>query len=179
MMPKTKTVNKKMTIKAKQSKATQTPIIKLRTMRGGVVVQGNIKAKRDVIMGDQINDYRKRLMQIATPHQFIAEAEMMQTQIADARKMPMLPPAQQRRLEVIEGDIKEVIEEAKHDKPDPKSIRDTLKSASATMDSVGKAIEAAQGMGKKVDYLARTIDWGGVAAGLSGLASVAMKLFGG
>ena len=95
---------KKSVAKKSVARKTQVPTaktVKIKTMKGGVVVQGSITAKRDVIMGNQYNDYRRQIAQIATPQQFIAEAEKVQQQIAEVKQHPALPPAQQRRIEAI------------------------------------------------------------------------------
>jgi spermidine synthase len=172
-MPKKSTARKRTASKPRAARTTKIE------MKGGVYVQGDIKAKRDVIQGNQYNDYRQQIAQIATPQQFITEAEKVQAQIAEAKKHPALPPAQQRRLEVIEGDVKEVVEEAKKDKPNPKTMSDTLKTAAETMEGVGKAVEAAQGMVKKIDdVIIKGMDWGRLAVGLGTLADLAIKVFG-
>jgi isopentenyl diphosphate isomerase/L-lactate dehydrogenase-like FMN-dependent dehydrogenase len=174
---------KKSVAKKSVARKTQVPTaktVKIKTMKGGVVVQGSITAKRDVIMGNQYNDYRRQIAQIATPQQFIAEAEKVQQQIAEVKQHPALPPAQQRRIEAIEGDVKEVIAEAKKDKPSPKTMSDTLKTAAETMEGVGKAIDAAGKVGTKVDeVIIKGMDWGRIAVGLGTLANIAIKLFGG
>jgi len=145
------------------------------TMTGGVIAD-RIKVKGNWIER-QYNDYRQQIAQITTPQQFITEAEKVQAQIAEAKKNPALPPAQQRRLEAIEGDVKEVVAEAKKDKPNPKAMSDTLKTAAETMESVGKTVEAAQGMGKRFDDLAKSIDWGRLAVGLGMLGNLARQVF--
>ncbi|MBM3131322.1 MAG: hypothetical protein FJ009_22205 [Chloroflexi bacterium] len=164
---------------------------KIGTMKGGVIGsvrakhvtfgnQTNYNAGRDIIQGDQINIHDQRRLAIATPAQFIAEAEKLQTQIAEVKQHPALPPAQQRRIEVIEGDVREVIAEAKQDKPNPKTMSDTLKTAAETMESVGKALDAAGKVGEKVDQvILKGMDWGRIAVGLGTLANAAIKLFGG
>ncbi len=151
---------------------------KIGTMKGGVIVQGSIRANRDVIMGNQYNDYRQQIAQIATPEQFIAEAEKVQQQIAEAKKLPDLLPAQTRKVQTAEDDLKDAITEAKKSAPSPKTMSDNLKSAAETLDGIGKTVQAAQGMGKKIDDLARSIDWGKLAVGASALADLAVRVFG-
>ncbi|CAG0987940.1 hypothetical protein ANRL3_02569 [Anaerolineae bacterium] len=179
-MPKKPVTKKKVVAKAKPRKATPSRIVKVGTMKGGIIADKIIAKRGNIIMGNQYNDYRKQIAQVATPQQFIAEAEKLQTQIAEVKQLPALPASQQRRIEAIEGDVKEVIVEAKKDKPNPKTMRDTLKTAAETMEGVGKTLDAAQGVGKKIDdVIIKGMDWGRIALGLGGLANVAIKLFGG
>jgi hypothetical protein len=70
------------------------------------------------------------------------------------------------------------VAEAKKDQPNPKTMRETLKTAAETMDSVGKAVQAAQGMGQKINDLAQSMDWGRLAVGLGTLADLALRVFG-
>ncbi len=186
------TPNKKKTA-AQTRKPTVTKSVKVGKMSGGTIVQGGIKAKRvvmgnqtnikagrDVVMRDQYNDYRQHIAQIATPQQFIAEAEQVQAQIAEVKQLPALPAAQQRRIEAVAGDVQEVIAEAKKDKPNPKAMSETLKTAAETMEGVSKTLDAAQSVGKKIDdAIIKGLDWGRIAIGLGALANAASKLFGG
>ena len=66
-MAKQSTAKKKTAHKSRAAKTTT----KIGTMKGGVLVQGSIKAGRDVIQGNQYNDYRQQIAQVATPAQFI------------------------------------------------------------------------------------------------------------
>lgn len=177
-MPKTSASKKKTTSKPR-GKISSGKTVKVKKMTGGVIAD-NITVKGSWIQGNQYNDYRKQIATIVTPAQFIAQAEQLQTQIAEVKQLPALPASQQRRIEAIEGDVKEVIVEAKKDKPNPKTMRDTLKTAAETMEGVGKTLDAAQGVGKKIDdVIIKGMDWGRIALGLGGLANVAIKLFGG
>ena len=166
----------KATAKKRTTRQPRSITNRIGTMTGGVV------ANRIHVEGNwiehQYNDYRQQIAQIATPQQFIAEAEKIKAEIAQAKTSPALPAAQQRRLEAIEGDVKEVVAEAKKDQPNPKTMRETLKTAAETMDSVGKAVQAAQGMGQKINDLAQSMDWGRLAVGLGTLADLALRVFG-
>jgi hypothetical protein len=168
---------KKTTAQKRTTRQPRTITNRIGTMTGGVVahhihVEGNWIER-------QYNDYRQQIAHIATPQQFIAEAEKIKAEIAQAKTSPALPAAQQRRLEAIEGDVKEVVAEAKKDQPNPKTMRETLKTAAETMEGVGKAIDAAGKVGKKVDdVIIKGMDWGRLAVGLGTLADLALKVFG-
>jgi hypothetical protein len=133
------------------------------TMKGGVVVGGSIRAGRDVIMGDQYNDLRQQVAQISSPAEFVARAQELQTKIAEIKKQPDLLPAQVETMQVVEGQVKQVIEEAQKPKPLAARINATLTGAKAVMDSLGDSVKSAIGLG----------------AVLAGLGQIAIKLFGG
>ena len=128
-----------------------------------ISVGGNIIAKRDVIMGDQHNELRQQVLQIASPQEFLDRAGEVQAQLAEIKKQPDLLPAQVRRIEAVEGDVQEAIEEAKKDKPQGKSIKRTLEGAKETMDKLAEGVKSAIGLGSV----------------LGGLAQIAIRLFGG
>lgn len=159
------------------SKTRATRVNEVGTMKGGVVA-GKINVKGSWIQGNQYNDYRQQIANIATPAQFIAEAQKVQAQIAEAKKQPDLLPSQTRKIDTAEADVQDAIAEAQKEKPDPKSIQTTLTSAAETMASVGKTMEAAQSMGEKVDKVIRSIDWGRLAVGATALADLAARVFG-
>jgi len=156
-----KPVAKKAKTPAKRPAAKKTPTVG--TMKGGIVVGGKIQAGRDVIMGDQYNDLRQQVAQIATPVEFVARAQEVQKQITAIKQQPDLQPAQVETIEVVEGQVKQVIEEAQKLKPLPARINATLTGAKAVMDSLGDGVKSAIGLG----------------AILGGLAQIALKLFGG
>ena len=157
-----KPVTKKTTAKAKSARRrTKTPTIG--TMKGGIVVGGDIRAGRDVIMGDQYNDLRQQVAQISSPGEFVARAQELQAQVAALKQQPELQPTEARRIELVEADVKEAVEEAQKEKPAGQRINDTLASAKETMDNLAKSITTAVGLG--------TV--------LGGLGQMALKLFGG
>ena len=133
------------------------------TMKGGVLVGGNIRAGRDVIMGDQYNDMRQQVAQISSPAEFVARAQELQARIAEVKQQSDLLPAQVETIEVVEGQVKQVIEEAQKPKPLAARINATLTGARAVMDSLGDSVKSAIGLG----------------AVLAGLGQIALKLFGG
>jgi len=128
-----------------------------------ISVGGSIIAKRDVIMGDQYNDFRQQVAQIASPAEFVTRAQELQAKIAEIKKQPDLLPAHAETLDVVEGDVKQAVEEAQ--KPQPAAARITAKlaGAKAVMDSLGDGVKSAIGLGTVI----------------GGLAQIAIKLFGG
>jgi len=128
-----------------------------------ITVSGGIHAGRDVIMGDQYNDLRQQVLHIGSPQEFLERASAVQAQLAEIKQQPDLLPAQVRRIEAVEGDVQEAIEEAKKDKPQGKSIKSTLDGAKETMDKLAEGVKSAIGLGSV----------------LGGLAQIAIKLFGG
>lgn len=128
-------------------------------------VQGNITAKRDVIMGDQTNyiDNRKQIANIASPQEFVSELEKVRAELLKLKAAPNLSLAEVRRVEVVEADVVEVLEESKKSAPVADRINQMLETASKTMTNMGKAVAGAVTLGTT----------------LAGLGQIALKLFGG
>jgi len=148
----------------KRAAAKKTPTVG--TMKGGVIVAGNIRAGRDVVVGDQTNyynDLRQQVAQITSPQEFVAKAQEAQQQIAALKQTPELAPVQVKQLELAETEVQEAVQEAQKEKPVGQRINETLDSAKETMDKVAKGVAAAVGLG--------TV--------LGGLGQIALKLFGG
>jgi len=124
-----------------------------------ISVGGNIVAKRDVIMGDQYN-YPQ---QVASPAEFVAGLQKLQAQIAALKQQPALTPAQAQTIEVVEGQIKDVVEEAQKPQPLAARMTATLVRAKAVMDSLAGSVTSAVGLG----------------TALAGFGQIALKLFGG
>jgi hypothetical protein len=142
------------------SKRTETPKAK-----NNFDVKGGIHAGRDVIMGDQENTIYQtaQTLNITSPNEFIEELQKLKVDIAQLKQLPSLEPTAARRLTIVEGDIEEVIVEAKKDQPVAKRINSTLDSAKETMEKLGGSIGAAVSLGTT----------------LGNLALIAMKVFGG
>jgi hypothetical protein len=156
-----KTAAKKKTSKTKAAKkkpAAKSVRQSVRAMKGGTVVGGDIKAGRDVIMGDQVN-YAAR---VTSPQEFVAELGKLRGQIVALKDQPELAPAHRQTIEVVEGQVQQVIEEAQKPQPLGARITATLTGAKAVMDSLSGSVTSAVGLG----------------AALAGLGQVALKLFG-
>jgi len=150
-----KSAAKKTTAKARPKRASAT--------KGRITVSGGIHARRDVIMGDQYNDFRQQVAQIATPEQFLAQARELQAKLAEIKRQPNLLPEHAETIEVVEGQVEQVVEEAHKPRPLAARINATLTGAKAVMDSLGESVKSAVGLGTVI----------------GGLAQIAMKLFGG
>ena len=158
-----KTVTKKKTSTKTKAAARKKPAAKsvrqsVRAMKGGAVVGGDIKAGRDVIMGDQIN-YAAR---VTSPQEFVTELQKLHGQIVALKDQPQLAPAHQQTIEVVEGQVEQAIEEAQKPQPLGARITATLTGAKAVMDSLAGGVTSAVGLG----------------AALAGLGQIALKLFG-
>ena len=127
-----------------------------------VNVKGGINANRDVIIGDQYNDFRMQVAQIVSPQEFVAKLQELQGQIGQVKQQPDLLPEQQEILEIVEGQVTEVIEEAKKPAPKPARIKAKLDVAEGTMKSLAKSVTSAVGLG----------------TALAGFGQIALKLFG-
>lgn len=137
-----------------------------------VIVKGHgkISAKGDVVMGDQVIHGSKynaardtNIAKVSTPREFIDQLRQVQNEIVVLKQSPELAASQVRRIEVVEGDVIEVIDEAQKPKPLPARIHDTLSDAKETMDKVGGGVKSALELG----------------AALGMLAQLALKVFGG
>ena len=156
-----KPVTKKKTTAAKP-KARRRPRAvsrKVEKMTGGVVVGGSLKVGRDMVMRDQ---YNWQAAQIASPQDFVSELERLRAQIAELKREPELTPAQVRRVEVVEADVQDALQEAQKPQPLGARINTTLDGAKETMTKLGEGVQAAVGLG----------------ATLAGLGQMALRLFG-
>jgi hypothetical protein len=131
--------------------------------KGGVTISGGVHAGRDVIMGDQYNYFRQEVAQISSPGEFVAKVQELQAQIAALKQQPDLLPAQVESIEVVEGQVGQVIEEARKPQPLAARITAALSGAKGVIDSLGESVKSAIGLG----------------AALAELGQVALKLFGG
>ena len=128
-----------------------------------VNIKGNVSAGRDVIYGDQYNDLRQQVAQIASPQEFIARLQELHGKIAQARQQPDLLPEHQATLEIVEGQVSDVIAEAGQPAPKPARIKARLDAAEGTLKSLAKSVTSAVGLGTAI----------------AGFGQIALKLFGG
>ncbi|MBI4671524.1 MAG: hypothetical protein HY741_07640 [Chloroflexi bacterium] len=137
-----------------------------------VILKDNAKinAKGNVIMGDQIihgNQYNAggnlNIANVSTPREFIEQLQQVQSEIAMLKQSPELSASQARRIEAVEGDVVEVIQEVQKPKPLPARINETLGEAQETMNKIGGSVKSAVELG----------------AALGALAELAIKVFGG
>jgi hypothetical protein len=128
-------------------------------------VQGNINIGRDLVAGDQLNTYHQEqtTIHITTPAQFVDELQKLRDEIQKIKSQPNVEPALVRRVEVVQADIQDAIDEAGKEKPLAERINTTLIGAKETMDKIGGAVGSAVGLGTL----------------LGNLAVLALKLFGG
>ena len=129
-----------------------------------VNIKGNVSAGRDVIFGDQYNyNFQQQVAQIQSPQEFVARLQELQKELTQIKQQPDVLPDQKETLQLVEGQVTEVIEEAQKPMPTSDRIVAKLKSAKAVMDSLGDGVRSAIGLG--------TV--------LAGFGAIALKLFGG
>lgn len=128
-----------------------------------VNVKGDIKASRDVIIGEQYNDFRVQVAQITSPQEFVAKLQELQGHIAQVKAQPDVAPEDKEMLQLAEGQVADVIEEAQKPQPAADRISTKLKSAKKVMDSLGDSVKSAVGLGTAI----------------AGFGAIALKLFGG
>jgi hypothetical protein len=121
-------------------------------------------AGRDVIFGDQYNyNFQQQVAQIQSPQEFVAKLHELQKELTQIKQQPDVLPDQKETLQLVEGQVSEVIEEALKPRPASERIVAKLKSAKAVMDSLGDGVKSAIGFGTVI----------------AGFGAIALKLFGG
>jgi hypothetical protein len=114
-------------------------------------VKGGIHAGHDVVMGSQQNVYYQ---QVQTPAQFLAELQTVQAQLGALKQQPALPEGQAATIEIVEGQVTEVVEEVQ--KPQPRSavIVAKLNAAKAVLDSLSGTLGSGMDLVGKITLLA-------------------------
>jgi len=115
--------------------------------RDGIAVAGGIHAGRDVIMGDQYNDLRQQIAQIATRPEFVAQLQTLQAELAKLEQQEALPPAQAAQIDVVKEDVQRAIEEAQKPEPLGARITATLTGAKGVIEAISGSVQAAVGLG--------------------------------
>lgn len=128
-----------------------------------VNIKGNVSAGHDVIYGDQYNDFRQQVAQIVSPQEFVTKLQELQGKIVQVKSQPDVAPEDKEMLQLAEGQVADVIEEAKKPQPASDHIATKLKSAKKMMDALGEGVTSAVGLG----------------AAIAGFGAIALKLFGG
>ena len=122
---------------------------KKKDSRTKITVKGDIKARRDVIMGDQYNYAPPDIdvKDVTTPGEFAAKLAEIQAAIAALKGQPDLNAAQRRNIEAAEGQVAQAAAEAQQPEADGKSIQVTLTEAQETFELLSGSITAAAGLG--------------------------------
>ena len=130
-----------------------------------IIIHGNINVGGDFISRDQYKTVitNETINNISSPADFVAALNQLRAEIEALKVQPSIKPAVACRLNTVEGDIADVITEAKNEKPVAERIKSTLESTKDTMNlikgSVGSAVALGTALGK--------------------LALIAWKIFGG
>ena len=115
-----------------------------------VIHVGTINANK-VTMGNETN-YISNTANIQSPAQFVDELKKLQAQIAMI-KQGQLSTALARNLEVVEGQISAVTEEAQKPQPALERIQATLSEAKETMELLAGSLSAATTLGATIGWL--------------------------
>jgi hypothetical protein len=121
---------------------------------------GTINATH-VVMRDQTN-YISNIANIQNQVQFVDELKMVQARIAEI-KQGQLSTAQARNLEMVEGQIIAVTDEAQKPQPALERIQASLGEAKETLELLAGSLSAAAALGVTI----------------GGLVQLAVRLFGG
>ncbi|MCP4542444.1 MAG: hypothetical protein GY832_35420 [Chloroflexi bacterium] len=115
--------------------------------KDGIAVAGGIHAGRDVIMGDQYNDFRQQVAQIATRPEFVTQLQTLQTELAKLKQQESLPPAQVEQIQVVEENVQRAVKEAQKPEPLGARITATLTGAKGILEGISGSVQAAVGLG--------------------------------
>ena len=128
-------------------------------------VEGGIHVAGNMIAGDQTNTYyqNQQNINITSPAQFMDELQKLKEEIERLKSQPNIDRSAVRRMDVVQADIDDAIQEAAKEEPGARHIKDTLTSAKETME-------------KLVGTVASAINFGST---LGNLALMATRLFGG
>lgn len=110
-----------------------------------ITIKGDVKAGRDVIMGDQ---YNVDVANVTTPAEFTAKLAEIQAAIAALKQEPVLTSVQKRNVEAAEQQVAKAAEEARKPDADGEKIKETLTEAKDTFDLLSGGLEAAVKLGK-------------------------------
>ena len=129
-----------------------------------VTIHGNVTAGGSVVFGEQYNyNFQQQVAQIQSPQEFVTKLQELQSQLAQIKQLPEVKEDQKETLQLVEGQVKDVIDEAQKPQPASERIVAKLKSAKAVMDSLGDSVKSAVGLGTAI----------------AGFGAIALKLFGG
>jgi hypothetical protein len=135
--------------------------------KGGNVFNfhGEVHVGGNMIGGDQTNYYfnNQQTFNITSPAQFIDELQKLKNAVEQLKSQPNVDPATIRRIDLVQADIEDAVQEAKRENPVGERIKNALDGAKEVMDKVGDSIASAVNLGTT----------------LGNLALIAMKLFGG
>lgn len=115
-----------------------------------VNIKGKVSAQRDVVMGDQYNDFRQQVVKIASSQEFIAKLQELQDNLTQVKQQSTLLPEQKETLEIIKGNIQTVIDEAKKSQPYLARIKAHLGAAESLMSSLSENAASAVGLGTTI-----------------------------
>ncbi|HLF02040.1 MAG TPA: hypothetical protein VI547_08685, partial [Anaerolineales bacterium] len=103
----------------------------------------NIRAGRDVNIGETITIDNRQYAHIKSAQDFVAELQKLQTQLDALKSQPALPPAHKQTIEAAEEQLKEAMAEAGKPQPLGARITATLTGAKAVMDSLAGSVASA------------------------------------
>jgi hypothetical protein len=168
--PTTKSTGKKKSPAKAVRKPAPSRAARGQTVRGHIAVGGNIIAKRDVIMRDQINVTDNRTAQIQTAPQLAAELQALRGEIAALRAQPGLDEGERQIVTVVEARVQDAQVEAAKPEPDGDQVITTLEKATKTMAALTGGVTTAVGLGEAI---------GRVGPYLNNVLEAARRMFGG
>jgi len=116
-------------------------------------IQGDIHIGRDMVAGDQLNIHPENIANINSPTQFTDELRKLKYKIETLKSSSRIDPVAARRMDVVQADIQDAIDEALKEKPTAGRIQTTLSSAKETLDKLGGSIVSASNLGTMLGNL--------------------------
>lgn len=121
-----------------------------------IIVHGNINVGGDFISRDQYKTVitNETINNISSPADFVAVLNQLKAEIEALKAQPNLDSTVARRLNTVEGDITDVINEVENEKPVAERIKSTLESAKDTMNLIKGSVSSAVALGTTLGNLA-------------------------
>lgn len=121
-----------------------------------IIVRGNINVGGDFISRDQYKTVitNETINNISSPADFVAVLNQLKAEIEALKAQPNLDSTVARRLNTVEGDITDVINEVENEKPVAERIKSTLESAKDTMNLIKGSVSSAVALGTTLGNLA-------------------------
>lgn len=118
-------------------------------------VDGGIHIAGNMIAGDQTNYYQnQQTINISSRTEFMDELQKLREEIEQLKSQPNIDRSAVRRMDVVQADIDDAIQEAAKEQPGAKRINDTLTSARETMEKLGGTVASAINLGSTLGNLA-------------------------
>ena len=121
--------------------------------RPHIHVEGDIRAGRDVIMGDQYNQIVQNVENNPSPAEFTAALKQVQQELVSIKQQSGLTAAQARNIEAAQQRVQEAEQKSSQPKPPVDEIKAALTDAKETMDAISGSLVSAVSLGGLLGHL--------------------------